>query len=284
MTPALSERLEPLMQKPGWQLTLILSGLLACFMLVLYQCLFRGLWQQQRELEQQINHLRPVVTHAQVVLLRATPLSLLQQTLTENAVTKTQIIPLDQQFAPTLSASQVTLIRWLPVSVQQGEMHLQSSFNALNHFLQALLQRPSPPAFSELNIRTAKNGLAVSFMLTQTAEFSEEKGSVVALTSARDPFADTQSSSCTEEVAYPTWLLGGITDAEGQRFGWLLSPDGQWNKVEAGMQIGAPQWTVQGLGASQVELRISDERCGEQQQFLTFKTNKSSGKMPGKGK
>jgi hypothetical protein len=42
-----------------------------------------------------------------------------------------------------------------------------------------------------------------------------------------------------------------------------------------------PLWTVEMLDASQVELSISDARCGEQRQTLRFG---HSGTFPGKGK
>ena len=272
------QRLEPLMQKPGWQLATMLAGAMTLIALVIYQWLFRSIWLQQTELEQQINEIRQVVTHAQVALLRGAPLSRLQHILKENAVVENDILPLDKLFAPPLKASQAALVRWSPAPDRQGELQLLGSFGALMHFLQALQQRQWHPAFSELNFHVTENGLAVSLLLTQTNEAAD--GNEVTIP-VRDPFAPLQSQSCSGETLAPAWSLGGITQAEGQQFGWLLLPDGRWNKVETGTQIGTPLWTVAILDASQVELSISDARCGEQRQTLRFGHPSTS---PGKGK
>ncbi|QLK62869.1 pilus assembly protein PilO [Enterobacteriaceae bacterium Kacie_13] len=267
MNHLLLQRLEPLMQKSGGQLATMLTGAITLIALVIYQWLFRSIWLQQTELEQQINESRQVVTHAQVALLRGAPLSRLQHMLKENSVVENDILPLDQQFAPPLKASQTALVRWSPAPDGQGELQLHGSFGALMHFLQVLQQRQWHPAYSDLNFHATENGLAVSLLLTQTNEAAD--GGEVTLP-VRDPFAPLQSQSCGGETLAPAWSLGGITQSEGQQFGWLLSPDGRWNKVETGTQIGTPLWTVALLDASQVELSISDARCGEQRQTLRF--------------
>jgi len=200
MNNPLLQRLEPLMQKPGWQLATMLAGAMTLIALVIYQCLFRSIWLQQTELEQQINEIRQVVTHAQVALLRGAPLSRLQNMLKENAGAENDILPLDQQFAPSLKASQAALVRWSPAPDQQGELQLHGSFGALMHFLQGLQQRPWHPAFSELNLHATENGLAVSLLLTQTNEAAD--GDEVTVPE-HDPFAPLQSQSCAGETLLP---------------------------------------------------------------------------------
>ena len=270
MTFSFAARLEPLMQKPGWQLASMLTCATLCMAMILYQCVLSGMWQQQNDLEKQIKDMQRVVAHAQVILLQASPLSRLEQTLKENVRAENDILPLDQQFSQPLKTSQATLVQWLPAPGPQGELHLKASFSALMHFLQTLLQKPSHPVFSELNLRAGEDGLAASLLLTQTTEAAEIPDAAATSLPVRDPFASTPSRPCVDEALSPAWRLGGIVQAEGRQSGWLLSPDEGWIKVEAGAQIGMPQWTVEALSASKIELSISDIRCGEQRQTLRF--------------
>lgn len=54
MMRLLSERLEPLMEKPAWQRGLTLTAGVLVLMLLLYVFGFRGLWQQQDALTRDI--------------------------------------------------------------------------------------------------------------------------------------------------------------------------------------------------------------------------------------
>ena len=95
MTFSFAARLEPLMQKPGWQLASMLTGATLCMAMILYQCVLSGMWQQQNDLEKQIKDMQRVVAHAQVILLQASPLSRLEQTLKENVRAENDILPLE---------------------------------------------------------------------------------------------------------------------------------------------------------------------------------------------
>lgn len=276
MTRGRTRGFESLMQKPGWQLALMLAGSLVFIAFMVYQCLLSNIWRQQRELEQQINDLQRVVNHAQIALLQVSPMSRLEQILKESALVDNDFLPLDQQFAQPLKTSQAVLVRWSPASGAQGELHLQAPFSSLIKFLQALLQRPSHPTFSAINLRTSDHGLAVSLLLTQPSGIVEKSGEDIAMAPERDPFTSTSAQHCANAAISLPWSLVGLTQAAGQPSGWLLSPDGRWSKVEAGMRIGTPEWTVEMLDATQVGLSISDVRCGEQRQALRFGHQKDS--------
>ena len=284
MTAFLSEHIEPLMEKPGWQRIFLLAASLLILVLILYQFGLRGLWQQQHALIQEVATAQQALSQAQVVLMRLPPLEKLGQELADNAALLREILPLEQQFAQPLRDSQAALVHWQPVSQQklqpQGELHLQNTFSGLMHFLYALMQRPEQPAFSEVNLRVTGTGMKASMLLTQIGEAAEGGQDDLAVHTGRDPFSPPLTAVC---MASPLsdWLLSGISDTGGQRYGWLLSPQGRWNKIETGSQFGVPQWTVDSLSGSQVELSLSDARCGMQHQIIRLGQGNHS---PGKGK
>ncbi|WP_037033665.1 pilus assembly protein PilO [Rahnella sp. WP5] len=286
MTGFLSERIEPLMEKPGWQRVFILTACLVMMVLTLYQFGLRGLWQQQETLKREIDIAQQTLSLAQVTLMRMIPLERLEQELAGNATSLRKSLPLEQAFSRPLKDSQAVLIRWQPVSQPkqepQGELQLQVTFTELMHFLHALLQRPEQPAFSELNLHTTgSGGMKASVLLTQTAPAAEFVSGVVASKAVRDPFNVPQTPDCAGISPLSEWLLSGISDVGGQRYGWLLSPQGRWNKVETGSLVGMPQWTVEVLSSVQVELSLSDARCGLQRQIIRLGKGNDS---PGKGK
>ncbi|AEX50231.1 hypothetical protein GRAQ_03893 [Rahnella aquatilis CIP 78.65 = ATCC 33071] len=286
MTGFLSEHIDPLMEKPGWQRVFILTACLLVLVLTLYQCVLRGLWQQQETLKREIDTARQTLSRDQMALMRMIPLERLEQELAGNAILRRESLPLEQEFAGPLQDAQAVLIRWQPVSPPkqepQGELQLQVTFTGLMHFLYALLQRPEQPAFSELNLHTTGDaGMKASVVLTQTVQAGVFVNGAVAAKAVRDPFRAPQTPACADVSPLSEWLLSGISDAGGQRYGWLLSPQGRWNKVETGSRFGAPQWTVEALSSSQVELSLSDARCGAQRQIISLGKGNDS---PGKGK
>ena len=286
MTGFLSEHIDPLMEKPVWQRVFILTACLLVLVLTLYQCVLRGLWQQQETLKREIDTARQTLSRDQMALMRMIPLERLEQELAGNAILRRESLPLEQEFAGPLQDAQAVLIRWQPVSppkqAPQGELQLQVTFTELMHFLHALLQRPEQPAFSELNLHTTGGGgMKASVLLTQTAPAAEFVSSVVASKAVRDPFNVPQTPDCAGISPLSEWLLSGISDVGGQRYGWLLSPQGRWNKVETGSLVGMPQWTVEVLSSVQVELSLSDARCGLQRQIIRLGKGNDS---PGKGK
>ncbi|RJT42150.1 pilus assembly protein PilO [Rahnella woolbedingensis] len=281
----LSERLEPLMEKPVWQKVLTLVAAVLFLMLLLYVCGLRGLWQRQDALFRDIAVAQRTVFQSQTVLLRLPPLGALRQELQNNAVLAQESLPLAQQFAQPLKEAGAELLRWSPAvqtkAGEQGTLDLQLNFAGLTRFLYALLQRPEHPAFSEPDIRVTASGLKASVLLTQTTvtgEFADASSDAVA---GRDPFSPLDSTACPGVSAMSEWVLSGISQADGRHSGWLLSPDGRWTKVEAGDRVGTPAWTVETLDASQAELSLNHSRCGLQRQTLRLGKKNDS---PGKGK
>jgi len=281
MTSLLSQRIGPLMEKPGWQRVLILVVGVLILLLIFYLFGLRGIWRQHEELALQIATEQHVVLQSQAALLLMPSLKSLERELQESTALRQTGLPLAQQFAQPLKDSQAKLIRWQPASGAQGELHMQLSFRAMTHFLYALLQRPGHPVFSELSMHTSVTGLNASVLLTQTSYGRELTEDAVAVEEERDPFNVPEPSSCLDNSPVARWVLSGITHVEGRPFGWLLSPDGLWSKVEPGSQIGTPLWTVAALDNRQVELTFKDVRCGAQRQVIQLGKNNDS---PGKGK
>lgn len=284
MTVLLSERLEPLMEKPGWQRALILTGVMLALVMMLYLFGLRGMWQQQEELKGQIATTQRGVSQAQVTLLRAPSLDSLESELQGGMARQHTTVSLAQHFAQPLKDSQARLVRWQPASGektdQQGDLHLQLTFSGLTHFLYVLLQQPEHPAFSELSVHADDAGLNASVQLTRAEETSVFTDKVAAVAAQRDPFGKPGPSFCTGLSPATEWILSGVSHAQGKQSGWLLSANGLWVKVESGSQFGTPQWTVETLDASQIALRFSDTRCGIQRQVIRLGKGKGS---PGKG-
>ena len=284
MTRLLAERLEPLMEKPGWQRALILIAFLLVLIFLMYLAAVRGMWQQLQTLTHDIASAQQGISRTQAALLRLPPLEHLQRELKHHAQVERQSLPLEQQFAQPLQASQARLIRWQPVpdakAQPEGELELQASFTGLMDFLYAMQQGSQHPALSELSLHTNDAGLVVSVLLTQTPDAEKTTELTQAVVARRDPFAAPQSSACASVLQAADWTLSGVSQTGDLRSGWLLSPDGQWSKVETGTRFGTPPWTVELLSASQVALTLSDARCGVQRQILRLGTRNDS---PGKG-
>jgi len=286
MTGLLAEHIDPLMEKPGWQRVCILTACLLILALTLYQLVLRGLWQQHDTLKRENYTARQTLSQAQRALMLRVPLESLEQELAGNVTLQHEILPLEQAFSQPLKDAQAVLIRWKPVlqpkQEPQGELQLQVTFAGLMDFLYALMQRPGQPAFSELNLHTTGDaGMKASVLLTQTTSAAGFFTAAVAPNVVRDPFSVPQTPSCADFSTVSEWRLSGISDAGGERYGWLLSPQGRWSKVETGTQFGVPQWTVEALSSSQVELSLSDARCGALRQIIRLGKGKDS---PGKGK
>jgi len=282
MTMLLSERLEPLMENPGWQRVLMLAMSVLVLALMAYLFGLRGMWQQQAELAVQITTAQHVVSQYQIALLRVPSLKDLEREVQEGRAQQKAGLPLAQQFAQPLKDSGARLIRWQPAfggkTEPQGELGLHLSFHVMTQFLSALLQRPEHPVFSELSLQADDTGLKASVLLTQVATGVPTDGAI-AVNEARDTFAVPGPSPCVGSTPLPEWVLSGITHAGGQRTGWLLSPDGLWSKVESGSLIGTPQWTVDVPDAPQIELMLNDVRCGVQRQIIPLgKTRVLQGK------
>ncbi|RBQ34500.1 pilus assembly protein PilO [Rahnella aquatilis] len=277
MMRLLSERLEPLMEKPAWQRGLTLTTGVLVLMLLLYVFGFCGLWQQQDALTRDIAVAERTVFQSQRALLRLPPLSTLKQEIQNNAALVQESLPLAQQFAQPLKDAGAELLRWSPAlqpkAEEQGTLDLQLTFSGLIHFLHALLQRPEHPAFSEPDIRMTASGLKASILLTQTTGTGGLAFNSPGAVAARDPFSRLASTTCPDDSAMSGWILSGISQAGGRQSGWLLSPDGRWTKVEAGNQVGTPAWTVETLNASQAELSLSEPRCGLLRQTLRLGKN-----------
>lgn len=284
MMTTFSARLEPLMEKPGWQRLTALAGCTLVPVLMCYQFLLRGLWLEQTELKQKTEAQQLTVSRAQATLLRAPALDSLEPSLKENTPKLKQSLPLEQQFSQPLKDAQATLIRWQPAAemsaAPQGELQLKLSFSGLMNFLSALQQQPEQPAFSELILQSAGSDMTASVLLTQTTGLESLPENAITAVTQRDPFAAAVSSSCTTAVQPLLWRLSGISYAGEQLSGWLLSPEGRWTRVETGTQLGTPAWTIHNLDSSHAELSMADPRCGEQRQTLWLGKNTNS---PGKG-
>jgi hypothetical protein len=284
MMMTFSARLEPLMEKPGWQRLIALAGCTLVPVLMCYQFLLRGLWLEQTELKQQTDAQQLTVSRAQAALLRAPALDSIEPSLKENTPEQKQSLPLEQQFSQPLKDAQATLIRWQPAAemsaAPQGELQLKLSFSGLMNFLSALQQQPEQPAFSELILQSAGGEMTASVLLTQTTGLESLPENAITAVTQRDPFAAAVSSSCTTAVQPLLWRLSGVSYAGEQLSGWLLSPEGRWIRVETGTQLGTPAWTIDNLDGSHAELNMADPRCGEQRQTLWLGKNTNS---PGKG-
>lgn len=284
MMTTFSARLEPLMEKPGWQRLAALAGCALVPVLMCYQFLLRGLWLEQTELKQQTEAQQLTVSRAQMALLRAPPLDSIEPSLKENTAQQQPRLPLEKQFAQPLKDAQATLVLWQPVAEMaagtQGELQLKLSFSSLMQFLSALQQRPEQPAFNELSLQSAGSEMTASILLTQTTGLEALADNEITVVTERDPFAAAFSPSCTTTAQPLLWKLSGISYSGEQFSGWLISPEGRWTRVEAGTQLGTPAWTIDNLDSSHAELSMADPRCGEQWQTLWLGKNTNS---PGKG-
>ncbi|MFU2315049.1 pilus assembly protein PilO [Rahnella sp. PCH160] len=283
MMTTFSVRLEPLMEKPGWQRIVALAGCALIFVLICYQFLLRGLWLERTELKQKTEVQQLTVSRAQATLLQAPALDSIESSLNKSVAAQQQRLPLAQQFAQPLKDAQATLIRWQPAAEPagepQGELQLKLSFSGLMNFLSAL-QQQEQPAFSELSLQSAGSEMTASVLLTQTTGLESLPENAITAVAQRDPFAAAVSSSCTTAVQPLLWRLSGISFAGEQFSGWLISPEGRWTRVETGTQLGTPAWTIDNLDSSHAELSITDLQCGEQRQTLWLGKNTNS---PGKG-
>lgn len=70
----------------------------------------------------------------------------------------------------------------------------------------------------------------------------------------RDPFFPLASTSCmTKAEHFRQWALGGIISNQRNRYGWVVSPDGIWQKVQEGEHL-AGNWQIVHIGSQRIEL------------------------------
>jgi len=81
MTSLLSQRIGPLMEKPGWQRVLILVVGVLILLLIFYLFGLRGIWRQHEELALQIATEQHVVLQSQAALLLMPSLKSLEHEL-----------------------------------------------------------------------------------------------------------------------------------------------------------------------------------------------------------
>ena len=74
----------------------------------------------------------------------------------------------------------------------------------------------------------------------------------------RNPFQDISAQPCDGEREKLThWRLQGVIRAGDYYSGWILRPEGRWQKLVVGSRL-LPDWQVTHIGSRQVSLQYTN--------------------------
>ncbi len=75
----------------------------------------------------------------------------------------------------------------------------------------------------------------------------------------RDPFQPPQVAPCTRPATLPEgWRLKGTIGTPDVRYGWVVTPQGQWLKLLPRQRLSDGQWQVVQIEPRQLELGVQD--------------------------
>lgn len=70
----------------------------------------------------------------------------------------------------------------------------------------------------------------------------------------RDPFAPPPMPACAQTETSPTgWRLKGVIGQPTQRYGWVVTPAGQWLRLRPQQRVLAERWQVTQVQARSLE-------------------------------
>jgi len=276
------------LDKPQWQLMMWISVALMCLGTGAYWIVIRGLWQEQQQVSQEISGQRhAVITQYRALLLRPVRAQLDEKRQALLPQEK-PLLPLTQQIALPLAASNAKLKQWLPQPVVESGsprsvLKVQMAYPALAVFLQKLLAASTPPFIEQLNLNAASGVLDIDMLLSASG-YSATWPVVPDVVLSRDPFSQRTVEQCLERHdVLSQSVLKGIVSSDIRRTGWLAWPDGSWKKAQAGQHIAATDWLVDSVMADRIVLirhMLTNEHsaCDEQQKVMSLHPEASSEK------
>lgn len=70
----------------------------------------------------------------------------------------------------------------------------------------------------------------------------------------RNPFIPLPLTRCPQAASPAGWLLKGIIGQPALRYGWILTPEGQWLRLREQQRLLAGRWLVIQIGADRLTL------------------------------
>lgn len=279
MNQALLSAFDHALDQPVWNRILMLLLLGGACGGLLYFFLLSAALQQRQEARQQSADVQQAVLQQQKALLTQPALAvLLQQLKPLVASSEQQPVALLEQIAAPLRESKSTLVQWQPAergvslqsdkpSEEQGSLSVKARFEAFMVLMRQLADSPNAPSWHQLSLRTVGGQLEARFDLTaerlRPELLRENKKSE---SSARDPFAPTQSASCPDPIhSFKGVLLGGIIGSGDQRKSWLMWPGAGWQKASTGWRDAATGWRVNDVTPRGVLFDLDQPPCAAQQ-------------------
>ncbi|BEM60098.1 hypothetical protein SME22J_39590 [Serratia marcescens] len=72
----------------------------------------------------------------------------------------------------------------------------------------------------------------------------------------RDPFAPPPMPACAQTETSPAgWRLKGVIGQPTQRYGWVVTPAGQWLRLRSQQRVLAERWQVTQVQARSLTLK-----------------------------
>ncbi len=286
--PALARWLD----KPQWQLMMWIGVVLMSLSGGAYWVIIRGLWQEQMQVGQDISLQRQrIITQYRALLLRPVRAEIDEKRRALLAQEKS-VLPLTQQIAGPLAASNAKLKQWLPQPVVESGsprsvLKVQMAYPALAVFLQKLLAGSTPPTIEQLSLNTVSGVLDIGMLLSASG-YSAKWPVVPDVVLSRDPFSQRTMEQCLEQHdALSQSVLKGIVGSDTRRTGWLVLPDGSWKKAQAGRSIASTDWLVDSVAADSI-LLIRDallngrSSCNEGRKLMSLHPENKNQKNPRK--
>ncbi|BEM89416.1 hypothetical protein SME46J_38860 [Serratia marcescens] len=71
---------------------------------------------------------------------------------------------------------------------------------------------------------------------------------------SRDPFAPPSQPACVQAASPAGWRLKGVIGQPTQRYGWVVTPAGQWLRLRPQQRVLAERWQVTQVQARSLTL------------------------------
>ncbi|KEY58660.1 DNA utilization family protein [Serratia sp. DD3] len=292
MNNPIPDWLIPWLNRPGWQiLSLQWSGLAG---LVLLTCigLLADQWQRYQQLDQQRQQLELQIAEHQKQWDRLPALEELELRLQQAAE---QPDPQkERDIAGLLQQVGGELLRWQQQDKPpQQKVTVQVKFDGLLHFLAGI---SSTQRIGQIRIERQPTGLMTQLTLLvsdgagdnspQSDANCQDSGCVsspeslifanssgfaplpsVLSADERDPFQPPQAVPCIRPITSPeNWQLKGSIGTEDLRYGWVVTPQGQWLGLLPQQRLLDGYWQVAQVHPRKVELAMPeiDSACSPQ--------------------
>ncbi|PVZ84634.1 hypothetical protein C9426_22715 [Serratia sp. S1B] len=284
MNNPIPDWLIPWLNRPGWQI-LSLQGLgLVGMVLLICTGLLAGEWQQYQQLVQQQQQLELQIAQHQQQWERLPALGELELRLQQATE---QLEPQkERDIASLLHQVGGELLRWQQQDKpRQQKVTLQVKFDGLLHLLAGI---SSTQRIGQIRIERQPTGLMTQLTLLISDEATDEyprdevncRGAgcasspelpIFASSSEleplpsvltghyRDPFQPPQAVPCIRPITSPEgWRLKGSIGTEDLRYGWVVTPQGQWLGLLPQQRLLDGDWQVAQVYPRKVEFAMPE--------------------------